>query len=64
MGNGKTANQFSPFSWQAENDKHKIKRLLFLNPGVFWKLTVWGLFSKSQNYSKYYEIKVTEVQTE
>ena len=26
--------------------------------------TLWGLLSKNQNYSKYYERKVTEAQTQ
>ena len=33
-------------------------------PGLFWKVTLWGLSSKSQNYSKYYWNKFTEAQTQ
>ena len=53
-------------------DIPKIKWLLFLNPfdyshnpGLFWKVvTLWGLLSTSQNYSKYYWNKVREAHSE
>ena len=34
------------------------------NPGLLWKVALWGLFFKSQNYSKYYWNKVTVAQTQ
>ena len=55
----------APFQ-KFQNYIPKINRLLFLNPfdyrhnpGLFWKATLWGLLSKSQNYFKYYWNKVT-----
>ena len=54
-----------------KNYMPKIKWLLYLNPfdyrhnpGLFLKVNLWGLFSNSQNDSKYYKNKVTEAQTQ
>ena len=61
-----------PFSWhKLKNDISKIKWILFLNsfdyrhiPGLGWKITLWVLLSKSQNYSRFYWNKVKEAQTQ
>ena len=74
LKNKASPHKYCPFSWhKLKNYMPKIKWLLFLNPfdnrhnpGLFWKVTLWGLLFKSiQNYTKYYWFKVvTAAQTQ